>query len=69
MKTTPLAALAATLALAWCALAAPDIAVLKSTNARGSDFDDAVRRLGYEVDCYRCNNYSIFDFCAKLPRD
>lgn len=68
MKTTLLAALAATLALAWSATAAPDIAILHGSNNSGTDFDDAVRRLAYEADFYRCNNEAIRDFCAKLPR-
>lgn len=68
MKTHLLAALVATLTLAWSASALPDIAILAGGNNSGSDFDDAVRRLAYEVDFYRCNNESIRDFCAKLPR-
>lgn len=59
------------LAASWMAcsvMAAPEIAILHGRVNHQTDFDGAVRKLGYEVDYYKCNTEAIKDFSAKVLR-
>ena len=66
MKKLLMMALAACAGAVWAGEA--DIALLHGRNSGATDFDAALKKLGYSADYYKCNDAEIKRFCANAAK-